>query len=116
MLQLVSQKNNLNFNFYLHGNKVKTTVYDATQYKYKPFMKVPEKIDTTKMVMSPMPGTIVSITVSVGDTVVDGQDLCVIEAMKMQNLIKSQRDGKIKSLNVKPGDSVAVDQLIIEFE
>jgi len=116
MLQLVSQKNNLNFNFYLRGNKVKTTVYDATQYKYKSFMKVPEKIDTAKMVMSPMPGTVVSIAVSVGDTVVDGQDLCVIEAMKMQNLIKSQRDGKIKSLNVKPGDSVAVDQLIIEFE
>ena len=66
--------------------------------------------------MSPMPGTVVSIAVAVGDTVVDGQDLCVIEAMKMQNLIKSQRDGKIKSLNVKAGDSVAVDQLIIEFE
>lgn len=79
-------------------------------------MKVPEKIDTARMVMSPMPGTVVSISVAVGDTVVDGQDLCVIEAMKMQNLIKSQRDGKIKSLNVKAGDSVAVDQLIIEFE
>lgn len=79
-------------------------------------MKVPEKLDTAKMVMSPMPGAIVSIAVQVGQTVVDGQDLCVIEAMKMQNLIKSQREGKIKSIKVKAGDSVAVDQLLIEFE
>lgn len=72
-------------------------------------MKVPEKLDTAKMVMSPMPGAIVSIAVQVGQTVVDGQDLCIIEAMKMQNLIKSQREGKIKSITVKAGDSVAVD-------
>jgi propionyl-CoA carboxylase alpha chain len=72
-------------------------------------MKVPEKLDTAKMVMSPMPGAIVSIAVQVGQNVVDGQDLCVIEAMKMQNLIKSQREGKIKSIKVKAGDSVAVD-------
>lgn len=73
-------------------------MYDEAQFKYKHFMKVPEKIDTAKMVMSPMPGAIVSIAVQVGQTVVDGQDLCVIEAMKMQNLIKSQREGKIKSI------------------
>ena len=72
-------------------------------------MKVPEKIDTARMVMSPMPGAIVSISVKEGQTVVDGQDLCVIEAMKMQNLIKSLREGKIKSIKVKAGDSVAVD-------
>ncbi len=47
---------------------------------------------------------------------VDGQDLCVIEAMKMQNIIKSERDGKIKSVKIVAGDSVAVDQLLIEFE
>jgi len=52
-------------------------------------MKVPEKIDTARLVMSPMPGVIVSISVKEGQTVVDGQDLCIIEAMKMQNLIKS---------------------------
>ncbi len=47
---------------------------------------------------------------------VDGQDLCVIEAMKMQNILKSERDGKIKSVKIVAGDSVAVDQLLIEFE
>ena len=74
------------------------------------------KIDTTKSILSPMPGAVVSVAVQPGDTVVDGQELCIIEAMKMQNILKSERDGKIKSVNVKAGDSVAVDELLIEFE
>lgn len=49
-----------------------TQVFDEQQYKYKHFMKVPVKIDTSKMVMSPMPGSVVSISVEVGQTVVDG--------------------------------------------
>lgn len=63
-----------------------------------------------------MPGAVVSVNVQAGQTVVDGQDLCVIEAMKMQNILKSERDGKIKSVRVKSGDSVSVDELLIEFE
>ena len=63
-----------------------------------------------------MPGAVVSVAVQVGDTVVDGQELCIIEAMKMQNILKSEREGVIKSVNVKSGDSVTVDELLIEFE
>ena len=74
------------------------------------------KIDTTRSILSPMPGAVVSVSVSPGDTVVDGQELCIIEAMKMQNILKSEREGVIKSVNVKAGDSVAVDELLIEFE
>lgn len=104
------------FNFQFKGNDIKTKVFDPRQYKYKHFMAEPVKLDTTKMVLSPMPGAIVSMNVQQGQTVVDGQILCVIEAMKMQNLIKSQRDGKIKSVSVKTGDSVHVDQILIEYE
>lgn len=74
------------------------------------------KVDTTKSILSPMPGAVVSVAVQPGDTVVDGQELCIIEAMKMQNILKSEREGVIKSVNVKAGDSVAVDELLIEFE
>lgn len=74
------------------------------------------KIDTTRSILSPMPGAVVSVAVQVGDTVVDGQELCIIEAMKMQNILKSEREGVIKSVNVKSGDSVTVDELLIEFE
>ena len=74
------------------------------------------KIDTTRSILSPMPGAVVSVSVAPGDKVVDGQELCIIEAMKMQNILKSEREGVIKSVNVKAGDSVAVDELLIEFE
>jgi propionyl-CoA carboxylase alpha chain len=79
-------------------------------------MAPPKKIDYAKSIISPMPGAIVSVSVEVGQTVADGQELCIIEAMKMQNIIKSSIEGKIKSILIKSGDSVAVDQLLLEFE
>ena len=51
-----------------------------------------------------------------GDRVIDGQDLLVIEAMKMQNIIKAEIDGVVKAVHVKSGQSVAVDEILIEFE
>jgi len=79
-------------------------------------MAPPVKIDSAKMIMSPMPGAVVSVNVAAGDTVVDGQELCILEAMKMQNVIKAEKNGVIKSVKVKAGDSVTVDELLIEFE
>lgn len=91
-------------------------IYDEVQYKYNKHMKPHPKADYSKSVISHMPGAVLSVSVVVGQTVVDGQDLCVIEAMKMQNILKSERDGKIKSVKIVAGDLVAVDQLLIEFE
>ena len=79
-------------------------------------MAPPKKVDYAKSVLSPMPGAIVSVSVEPGQIVSEGQELFVIEAMKMQNIIKSQVEGKIKKVNVKAGVSVSVDQLLIEFE
>jgi len=78
-------------------------------------MPEPHKIDLGKTIISPMPGAIVSVDVAVGDTVVDGQSLLCIEAMKMQNIIKSEIEGTVKTVNIKAGDSVAVDEVLIEF-
>lgn len=63
-----------------------------------------------------MPGAIVEVLVKEGDTVVEGQQLCIIEAMKMQNILKAEVEGKVKKVHVKGGDSVAVDELLIELE
>jgi propionyl-CoA carboxylase alpha chain len=63
-----------------------------------------------------MPGTIVQTFVKPGDHVVEGQQLCIIEAMKMQNILKAEIEGVIDQVNVKAGDSVAVDQLLISFK
>ena len=114
--QLLNVANDIKFDFYYAGGKVETLVYDETQYKYKKHMAPPVKVDQTKQIISPMPGAMISVSVEPGQTVVDGQELCVIEAMKMQNIIKSEKAGKIKSVKVKAGDSVTVDQLLIEFE
>lgn len=79
-------------------------------------MPPPIKRDLTKMILSPMPGAIVSINVENGQTVVDGQELLVVEAMKMQNILRSETEGKVKKVLVKKGQSVAVDEILIEFE
>ena len=93
----------------MKGSEVEIAVYDEAQFKLKDFMAPPKKIDYAKSVLSPMPGSIVSVSVEPGQIVVEGQELFVIEAMKMQNILKSERDGKIKSVKVVAGDSVAVD-------
>lgn len=111
-----SQNGGINFSFNLKGNSVDTQIYSEDQYKYKQFMPVPAKIDFAKSIMSPMPGAIVEVFVKPGDPVVEGQQLCIIEAMKMQNIIKAEIEGKIKEVNVKSGDAVAVDELLIQLE
>ncbi|MBV8592760.1 MAG: acetyl/propionyl/methylcrotonyl-CoA carboxylase subunit alpha [Caulobacteraceae bacterium] len=71
--------------------------------------------DTSKLVISPMPGLVVSTEVAEGEQVRAGQVVCVIEAMKMQNIIRAETDGVIKRLPVKAGDSVAADDVLAEF-
>ncbi|MGE5501528.1 MAG: acetyl-CoA carboxylase biotin carboxylase subunit [Ignavibacteriales bacterium] len=79
--------------------------------------KLPEKqaADTSKMIISPMPGLVVSMDVTVGQEVKEGEVVCVIEAMKMQNIIRAERDGLVKAVSAKGGDSVAADEVLVEF-
>jgi propionyl-CoA carboxylase alpha chain len=79
--------------------------------------KLPPKkaADTSKMVLSPMPGLVVSIDVAAGQAVRTGEVVAVLEAMKMQNILRAERDGVIKAVNVKSGDSVAADEVLVEF-
>ncbi|MGB7242350.1 MAG: acetyl/propionyl/methylcrotonyl-CoA carboxylase subunit alpha [Sulfitobacter sp.] len=80
--------------------------------------KMPEKLppDTSKMLLCPMPGLVVKLSVAVGDEVQDGQALCTIEAMKMENILRAERKGVVSKVNASAGDSLAVDDVIIEFE
>ena len=71
--------------------------------------------DTSKMLLCPMPGLVVSINVAVEQDVKAGESLAVVEAMKMENVLVAERDGKIKKINVKKGDSLALDDVILEF-
>ena len=71
--------------------------------------------DTSRMVVSPMPGLIVRIAVGEGDTVQIGQELLVLEAMKMENVLRAERSGVVEKLEVAAGDTVGADQLLVSF-
>uniref|UniRef100_A0A8C6UAQ4 Propionyl-CoA carboxylase alpha chain, mitochondrial n=1 Tax=Neogobius melanostomus TaxID=47308 RepID=A0A8C6UAQ4_9GOBI len=76
--------------------------------------KVPE--DTTSILRSPMPGTVIAVSVKAGDTVAEGQEICVIEAMKMQNSLTAVKPAKVKSVHCKPGETVGEGDLLVELE
>ena len=71
--------------------------------------------DLSKFLISPMPGLVVSLAVAPGATVKAGEELCVIDAMKMENVLRAERDGTVEAINVAAGDSLAVDQVIMTF-
>ena len=79
---------------------------------------MPEKLaaDTSKLLLCPMPGLIVKVNVAEGDEVQEGQALCTVEAMKMENILRAERGGVVAKVNAGPGDSLAVDDVIMEFE
>jgi len=79
---------------------------------------MPEKLppDTSKLLLCPMPGLIVKVNVAPGDEVQEGQALCTVEAMKMENILRAERKGVVTKVNAGPGDSLAVDDVIMEFE
>jgi propionyl-CoA carboxylase alpha chain len=71
--------------------------------------------DTSKFLLSPMPGLLKAIAVREGQEVKAGEELCVVEAMKMENILRADRDATVAKLHAGPGDSLAVDQKILEF-
>ena len=79
---------------------------------------MPEKVapDTSKLLLCPMPGLVVKLNVEEGEEVEEGQALCTIEAMKMENILKAEKKGIISKINASAGDSLAVDEIIMEFE
>lgn len=80
--------------------------------------KMPEKLppDTSKLLLCPMPGLVVKLDVAEGDEVQEGQALCTIEAMKMENILRAEKKGTVTKINASAGDSLAVDDVIMEFE
>jgi len=84
-----------------------------------PFAKyLIEKIppDLSKFLLAPMPGLLMRLDVAAGDKVEAGQPLAVVEAMKMENILRAEKSGRVKSINAAPGDSLAVDAVILEME
>jgi propionyl-CoA carboxylase alpha chain len=98
------------------GSKYDVLVRSPLEQHLSQFMPVKVKADMSNFLVSPMPGTVVSFSVKEGDTVLPHTALCVVEAMKMQNVLRAESAARIKSIKVKPGQAVAVDEVLIEFE
>ena len=97
------------------GLRAKAYVYTEREAMLVALM--PEKVaaDTSKLLLCPMPGLVKAIHVSQGQEVKAGEALCVVEAMKMENILRAERDAMVKFIKAKVGDSLAVDAVIMEF-
>jgi propionyl-CoA carboxylase alpha chain len=104
------------FRLRLRGADLKVHIFSERQAELARLM--PEKVpaDTSKLLLCPMPGMVVSIAVEEGDEVYEGQALATIEAMKMENILRAERKGKVAKVNAVAGASLAVDEVIMEFE
>jgi propionyl-CoA carboxylase alpha chain len=104
------------FRIRTRGADIKVHVRTPRQAELAKLM--PEKLppDTSKFLLCPMPGLVVKINVAEGDEVQEGQSLVTVEAMKMENILRAEKKAIVKSVKAKPGDSLAVDAVIIEFE
>ena len=104
------------FRFSYRGAELDVQVRTPRQSELGARMADQRPQSEVKDLLCPMPGTIVSLDVSVGDAVVEGQILCKIEAMKMENALTSERNGIIKTIHVEAGATVGVDDTILSFE
>lgn len=105
----------MGFRIQYHGSKYKVNILNDQQYHLSKYIKKKSVQQQNKAVSSPMPGRIVSIAVQEGDQVVEGTELVVVEAMKMQNILRTPQTGKIKKVHVEPGNTVKTGQVLIEF-
>jgi propionyl-CoA carboxylase alpha chain len=97
------------------GYEVAVSVFTESEATAARLMPVGSKADTGKKLLCPMPGLVVSIAVTEGQEVKSGETLAVVEAMKMQNVLRAERDGTVKKIHAAAGATLAVDALILEF-
>ncbi len=97
------------------GSEVTVTVRSPYAAELASLMPKKAPPDTSKMLLCPMPGLVVSVNVHEGQDVKAGEALAVVEAMKMENVLTAERDGVVKKVKAKKGDSLALDDVILEF-
>ena len=111
-----TERRGLIYRLFHWGSEVDVMVLTPVAAKYYDLMPVKAPPDTSKFLLSPMPGLLTRIMVEPGQEVKAGEDLAIIEAMKMENVLRAERDNVVAKVLAKPGDSLAVDQPILEFQ
>ncbi|XP_068686339.1 propionyl-CoA carboxylase alpha chain, mitochondrial-like isoform X2 [Montipora foliosa] len=115
LLQMLKKGGN-RFDIQHYGTTYKLRVHTQDQYEYLKYMPEIKEEDMSPFLKSPMPGTVVSVAVSVGDTVHEGQELAVVEAMKMQNSLHAGLSGTVKAVHFSAGDKVGEGDIMVEIE
>ena len=110
------ERRKLAYRLFHWGTQVDLTVLRARAAELLGLMPEKQAPDMSKFLLSPMPGLLREVAVTVGQEVKAGEKLAVIEAMKMENILKAEQDGKVKKISAAAGESLSVDQIIIEFE
>ncbi len=98
------------------GADIEALVLTPLAAKLAQRMPVKEPPDLSRFLLSPMPGLLMVLKVEEGQAVKAGEELAVVEAMKMENVLRAERDGTVSKVHAGPGESLAVDQAILEFE
>jgi len=98
------------------GADIEALVLTPLAAKLAQRMPVKEPPDLSRYLLSPMPGLLMTLAVEEGQLVKVGQELAVVEAMKMENVLRAERDWSVAKIQARPGESLAVDQAILEFE
>ncbi len=104
------------FRLRTRGADMRVHVRTPRQAELAALMPEKQAADTSKLLLCPMPGLIVKLDVEVGQEVQEGQALCTVEAMKMENILRAEKKGVISKINAAAGDNLAVDDVIMEFE
>jgi propionyl-CoA carboxylase alpha chain len=98
------------------GADLKVRVHTPREAELARLMPEKQAADTSRQLLCPMPGLVVAVLVAEGDEVQEGQALATVEAMKMENTLRAERKCKVARIHAKPGDSLAVDEVIMEFQ
>ncbi|MDI9349807.1 MAG: acetyl/propionyl/methylcrotonyl-CoA carboxylase subunit alpha [Candidatus Symbiobacter sp.] len=110
------RKNGLKLRLSRQGLALSTAILSPLAAELMQRMKLKAPPDSSKFLLSPMPGLLMDVKVAVGTEVKIGEPLAMVEAMKMENILRAERPGRVKKIPVAVGDSLAVDQIIMEFE
>ncbi|XP_028724110.1 propionyl-CoA carboxylase alpha chain, mitochondrial [Peromyscus leucopus] len=115
-VQCISREAGGNMSIQFLGTVYKVHILTKLAAELNKFMLEKVTEDTSSILRSPMPGVVVAVSVKPGDMVAEGQEICVIEAMKMQNSMTAGKMGKVRSVHCKAGDTVGEGDLLVELE
>jgi biotin carboxyl carrier protein len=112
----IIEKNQNKYTVLLNGVSYSFTIESPISYKRRKFLEKHKQISKIENITAPMPGKIIELLVEENTDIKEGEAILILEAMKMQNEITTHVSGKVKKINIRPGDTVTKDEVLLEIE